>query len=149
MSNVDAATLAAAYNGHKDQYNQCIVHQGAHYQANNKCILTVLKACTLNGPAWCFVQQFNQTSNRRAAILALKLQNKGGSILTNRKEEAYNLLHNTLYKGKRRNFGFVEYTGIHTGAHTELKECNKPLPETHKVKLFAGIQDPNYKTEKI
>ena len=67
----------------------------------------------------------------------------------NRKEEAYNLLHNTLYKGKRRNFGFVKYAGIHTNAHAELEECNKLSPKTRKVTLFlAGIQDPKLQNGK-
>ena len=117
--------------------------------ADNKRVFLVLKACTLDGSAWRFIQQFNRTSNGRAAILALKLQNKGGLALTNQKEEAYHLLHNTQYKGERHNFGFVKYTDIHTGAHAKLEECNKPLAETRKVTLFlAGIQDPKLQNGK-
>ena len=112
-------------------------------------MFSVLKACTLDSPAWQFIQQFDHTSNGRAAILALNLQNKGGSALTNQKEEAYHLLHNILYKGERQNFGFVEHTGIHTRAHAELKECNNPLAETQKVTLFlTDIQDPKLQNSK-
>ena len=69
--------------------------------------------------------------------------------MTNQKEEAYHLLHNTQYKGERHNFGFVKYTDIHTGAHAKLEERNKPLAETRKVTLFlAGIQDPKLQNGK-
>ena len=56
--------------------------------------LPIIIKCTF----WCTMAY---TSNKRVVILALKLQNEGGLVLTNRKVKAYNLLHNTLYKGKR------------------------------------------------
>ena len=56
---VDAAAIAAAYDNHEDQYHQCVVHEGAHYLADNKRVFGILKSCTLEGPAWRFIQQFD------------------------------------------------------------------------------------------
>lgn len=108
-----------------------------------------LKAHTVDGPAWTFIQKFDKKKDGRAAVLALKQQCEGETAKVSRKNAAYALIKNSVYRGPRRNFQFHDYVERHQNAYNELEACDEPVPETKKVTDFlAGIQDPSLTTGK-
>jgi len=126
-----------------DQYEEAIVPLSGHYyDLDNHVVFDSLKSRLLNGPAWTWIQDYDNKRDGRAAWKSLQAHYEGVGSQIRLKNAAYSSIKRAEYKGTK-NFDFDLYKKIQTQAHSDLKRYGEPVPETKKVKDFLdGITEP-------
>ena len=119
-------------------------HTGAAYEHHNGTTWTIIKALTMQGPAWAYISHLDATRDGRGAIKALRAHYEGDAALSRTKDEAYKTLKNASYSGEKRNWTFEQYVTLHRQAHQTLRKHQEPVPENKKVRDFLdGIDASN------
>jgi hypothetical protein len=129
-SEVTIEIVAADYLTTKDHLIAMTVHQGAHFDLDNRTLYDELKPLVVDGPGWAFVRRFDKTKDSRSAVLELKGQAEGPAAKLTRKAKAYASITSAVYRGMRRGFTFANYMTLHQEAHNELVDLKEPVSET-------------------
>jgi hypothetical protein len=126
----------------QEAFEEAIVPFGGNYfDEDNRIVFDALKSRLINGPAWTWIQDFENKRDGRGAWKALQAHYEGVSGQIRMKTAAYAAIKRAEYKGAK-NFDFDTYKRIHTQAHADLKRYGEPVPETKKVKDFLdGITE--------
>jgi len=118
-------------------------HVGLEFETDNGRVYDYLKAWTLNGPAWTWIQSFNSARNGRAAWLALITHYEGDAQKDRVKDAAYTAIAQAKYFGDRKKFSFETYVTVHQEAFEDLEQYGQHIPADKRVRdLLQGIKDP-------
>ena len=118
---------------------------GSYYVIDNKRVYDEFKTFIgTEGPGWPFIKAYNAKKDGRKAILTLKKQAEGTSVMMNRRDTAITVFRTVKYNGPRRNFSIDNYIEKYQFAINELTEIDgMPPTEGQLVSDFtAGITDP-------
>jgi hypothetical protein len=139
----EPADFIADYETHDDYLVTVTVLNGAWYDLDNRRIYDEFKGLVLKGPGWTFIKTLDRAKDGRNAVLTLKHQCEGTSVIQTCKASAYAKIASAKYSGQKRNFTFDQYIQIHQVAYNTLADLDEAVPETKKVTDFlAGIGDP-------
>jgi hypothetical protein len=124
--------------------------QGPDFDEDNGVVYDLLKGLMLAGPAWPWMQQYDQSRKGHEAWKALMEHYEGSSVINRNKEAAYAALRHAKYHGECHNFSFESYVTMHQQARQDLKRYGEEVPESKKVRdLLQGIKDPNAAAAKL
>ncbi len=139
----DVSNYGKVYSTVHEQLVECAILHGPEYNTNNGIVYDLLQSLTINGPAWAWINAFQNTRDGCNAWMSLINYYKGDSAKARSKQECYDAIAKATYLGARRNFNFSSYVAIHQQAHQDLVRLGEPLPENKKVRDFLqGINDP-------
>jgi hypothetical protein len=131
------------YQDHDARLVATTLLQGDWFTLDNHRVYDEFKNLVVKGPGWSFVKVFDRTKDGRNAVLTLKRQCEGISVIQTRKAAAYARIASARFNGQKRGFTFDTYVELHQTAYNTLSELNEAVPETKKVTDFlAGIGDP-------
>jgi hypothetical protein len=148
-ADVNASTHAAVYQEHDAWLVTTTLLQGDWFTIDNQRVYDEFKNLVVKGPGWSFAKAFDRTKDGQGAVLALKRQCEGTSVVQSRKAAAYARIASARYTGQKHGFTFDTYVELHQSAHNTLAELNEPVPETKKITDFlAGISDPRISNAK-
>jgi hypothetical protein len=146
---VDPAIHLLNYNDYDKRLINTASLTGPWFELDNQRVYKEFKALVLKGPRWSFVKAYDRTKNGRGAVLALRRQCEGTSVVQSRKASAYAKIVSARYSGQKRTFTFDNYLEAHQEAHNTLADLDEPVPETKKVTDFlAGITDSRFSNAK-
>jgi hypothetical protein len=132
---------AAIYQDHDTQLVATTTLEGDWFSLDNHRVYDEFKALVLKGPGWSFIKTIDRLKDGRNAVLTLRRQCEGTSVIQTRKASAYAKIASAKYSGQRRNFTFDQYVEIHQAAYNTLAELDEAVPETKKVADFwLGFQ---------
>jgi hypothetical protein len=100
------------------------IHDGNHYNNNDKTLYDELKPLVVDGPGWGFIKKFDKNRDGHKAILALRAQAKGQLVKLIRKAKAYSSMSSSVFRGQRRGFTLTimsRFTRMHTTNSTISK----------------------------
>jgi hypothetical protein len=116
---------------------------GPEFNINNGTVYDFLQSLTLNGPAWSWINTYQQSRNGRAAWKALVAYYEGDAMCTRSKQDCCQMITRANYQGPHCNYDFNIYVLTHQQAHQELSRLGEPVPENKKVRdVLSGISNP-------
>jgi hypothetical protein len=140
---------AVIYQDHDTQLVATTALEGDWFSLDNHRVYDEFKALVLKGPGWSFIKTFDRLKDGGNAVLTLRRQCEGTSVIQTRKASTYAKIALAKYSGQRRNFTFDQYVEIHQAAYNTLAELDEAVSETKKVADFlAGMSDTRLATAK-
>jgi hypothetical protein len=112
--------------------------EGNHYNLDNKRVWNKFKPLIVDRPGWPFIKVYEKSNNGRGAVQDLFSQNQGKNSRMIRKQKAYAQLQTLRFSGPYKSWTFAQYIKEHQTQHTELHDCQKPVPEPKKVTDFLA-----------
>ena len=97
-------------------------HFGRSYKSDNSQVWLLLKSLLLGTPVYNHISSFDSTQNGRRAWHALKEFYEGQDFRARLKDQAFNKLLTTFYKGDSQRFTFEKYVAVHKEAHKLLED---------------------------
>jgi ribosomal protein S13 len=127
------------------------VLKGPVFQADNRVVFQIIKACTLSTPSWDWIRSFNAKEDGRAAFAKLSKQYDGDGEIIKRRAQADQILKEVHYKCEHT-FPFESFVTKLKGCFEVMAECDEPYTERAKVQLMCeriGCENGNVKTIKV
>jgi len=95
----DAPNNANIYATVHDQLVECAILTGPEFNINNGLVYDLLQSLTINGPAWAWINAFQQSRDGRNAWKSLIGYYEGDSVKTHSKQECYDSIAKANYQG--------------------------------------------------
>ena len=119
---------------------------GKQYKKDNSQVWLMLKTLLIGTPVYNHINSFNGSNNGRGAWLALKQFYEGQDFQARLKEQAFNKILHTFYRGDTHRFNFEKYIAVHKEAHKHLEDSGynegSGLDESTKCHHFiSGIKE--------
>lgn len=111
---------------------------GTAYEFDNGQVWSIVKQLTLNGPAWAYISQYEDSRDGRAAIKSLIAHYEGPTQISKEKLQAYEELRTAEYWGEKRHSTFEHYVHRHTKALKMLQEYGEIISKQKKVSDFLN-----------
>ena len=127
-------------------YKQQATQFGRQYKKDSSQVWLMLKTHLIGTPVYNHINSFNTSSNGRGAWLALKQFYEGQDFQARLKEQAFNKILHTFYRGDTHRFNFEKYIAVHKEAHKLLEDSGynggSGLDESTKCHHFiSGIKE--------
>jgi hypothetical protein len=115
---------------------------GVEFDEDNGWVFDILKSLLVNGPAWTWMQAYNNTRNGRQAWISLVNHFEGDAQRDRVKDHAYSSIAAAKYYGNRKKFSFETSVTIHQDAYADLEQYGEVISEEKRVRdLLVGIKD--------
>jgi hypothetical protein len=98
----DVPNYDKVYNTVHDQWVECAILHGPEFNINNGLVCDLLQSLTLNGPAWSWINMYQNTRDGRNAWKSLINYYEGDSAKTRGKQERYGAISKASYLGPRQ-----------------------------------------------
>jgi hypothetical protein len=111
---------------------------GQSFQRDNATVYGSIKQLVLEGPGGTYILRFVAVADGRAAWLALHNHHEGNGFRNHNVDDAYSMLDQLSYTGKKKGFTFEKFVKRHMECFLELSHFDKPILETKKVRNFLN-----------
>ena len=104
-------------------YKTSATHFGRYYKQDNAQVWLILKSILLGTPVYNHISSLDTSQNGRRAWRTLKDFYEGQDFQARLKDQAFNKLLHTFYKGDSQRFTFEKYVAVHKEAHKLLEDA--------------------------
>ena len=109
------------------------IHFGPGYKQDNTTLWNKLQIALVGKPGYNHISRYVNAKNGRSAWMALRSFYEAEDFKQRNREQAFDKLNNTFYKGESARFTFERYINIHKTAHKDLMDAG--------YNLGAGLDD--------
>eukprot|EP00957_Ditylum_brightwellii_P091398 6958867-Ditylum_brightwellii.AAC.1 len=112
----DTAELVALKTNH-ERLIKGTEMSGTAYGTDNRKVFSFIKGLVLNSWVYLFLHPFEATCDGRGALKALDKHFQGDTRIGRSNDEAYATIKAATYTGEIQNWGYKDYTTLHTDNH--------------------------------